>query len=136
MGTGLKYQPVTGLVLIPPYLVEQVPGLDAERFFLLEPLIVGNPMTILGVFVAEGAKIVGFLWATVNPLDKLLHVNALSLDEAYRDKGIKKEVHGICMRVVRTWKLDGITLETTQPEFYEKLGFKAVRTVMEDRENG
>jgi GNAT superfamily N-acetyltransferase len=123
-GTGLKFVRVSDVRLIPARLVEQVQDRrwDAERFYALAPVIAASPYMVLGVFADAGFGVQGFLWATVDPLEKALHVNVLSVDKKYQGRGVLHEARGILEKLKKSVDADKITWTTTRPAAFARLG--------------
>ncbi|MBI9073778.1 MAG: GNAT family N-acetyltransferase [Desulfatibacillum sp.] len=137
-GTGLRYIPVSDFSLVPRRLVEQVKPRQCspERLFRLGPMICRNPFNLLGVFAPMDpaspafGQIMGFLWATINPLDQKIHVHMLSVDKEFQGKGIVEEAKNILEKIRSRQKLSGIVFRTTRPRALEKVGFKRSETIL------
>jgi hypothetical protein len=124
-GTGLKYESINDVRLIPRYLLEQIKPktFDPDRFYTLGPAITKNPLLSLGVFTKDDF-VKGFMWAAINPLTEQLLVHVLSIDKEYQSKGVLGEVRGILKRIVKQRNLKGATFGTRAPRAFEKFGYK------------
>ena len=135
-GTGLKFTRVRDFGLIPRRLIEEVKPreCDPEAIYAWGPSICADPRTILGVFADREALVRGFLWATLNPLDRRIHVQILSVDEEFRGRGIVREAKGILDRVKGETGAVGLTFRTQRPELFTGLGFIRSETlIMEEK---
>jgi ribosomal protein S18 acetylase RimI-like enzyme len=132
MGTGLKYIPITDFHLIPPRLLEQVKpkNFDTEMIYAFSQHITSSPFNILGVFVDKDKIIRGFLWASINPLDKRLHAYILSVDPEYQNKGVGEEATNILKKLKEKYDLVCIEVKTTRPKALEKLGYKRSKQIV------
>ncbi|ACL05665.1 GNAT family N-acetyltransferase [Desulfatibacillum aliphaticivorans] len=137
-GTGLRYIPVPDFSLVPRRLIEQVKPRQCspDQLYSLGPMICKNPFNLLGVFAPmdQGSpafgQIKGFLWASINPLDRKIHVHILSVDPEYQGKGIIEEAGNILEKIRARQKLKGIVFKTTRPKAMEKMGFKRSETIL------
>jgi hypothetical protein len=133
-GTGLKWVPISGdlLSLVPKYLIEQIEPRkwDVDRFYKLAPVLTASPFNLMGVFVDKANKVKGFMWATANPLDEMLHVHFLTVDQEYQKHGIIGEAKGILSKVKDKSKAKGLLFSTVFPEKFEKYGFKKSDSIM------
>jgi N-acetylglutamate synthase-like GNAT family acetyltransferase len=133
MGTNLKYIPVEDILLVPDELLEEIEGFDAYAIKRYSDAIASNPYSNLGVFVdreADGNTVKGFLWSTYNPIEKVLHVHALSVDEAYRGKGIVGEARNLLDKERLKRGATKLRFSTKQPEIFERWGFKRTDIVV------
>jgi hypothetical protein len=73
--------------MIPRRYIEQVKdrGWTTDRFFEIAPILLSNPMNVMGVFVDSENQIKGFLWVNINLLTEYLNVITLSIDREYQD---------------------------------------------------
>ncbi len=131
-GTGLKFLRIGDFSLIPRHLLEAVEpkDCDTDAVYAWGPAIASDPATILGVFVDADLSVKGFLWATRNPLDRKIHVQMLSVDNAYRGRGIVRETRGILDRIRKEEGGGKITFRTTRPEIFAGRGFARSRCVI------
>ena len=97
MGTNLKFVKVNSIDCIPKYLFEQAKPLDfdIDRLYSWAPVLLNNPMNIIGGFLDKEENIKGVMIVSYNPIPNKLHVHCLSIDKEYYNKGIMKEVKGI-----------------------------------------
>lgn len=138
-GTGLKFLRIYDFGLVPRHLVEQVEpkDCDPDALYALSSAICADPRTILGVFADREAIVQGFLWATLNPLDRRIHVQMLSVDENFQGRGIVREARGILEKVKRETGALGMIFRTVRPELFEGLGFVRSETIiMEEKQDG
>lgn len=138
-GTGLRFTRIRDFGLIPRRLVEQVEPreCDPDALCAWGPSICADPRTLLGVFADAKDLVRGFLWATVNPLDRRIHVQMLSVDEEFRGRGIVREAKGILDRVKSETGAVGLVFRTTRPELFTGLGFIPSETlIMEEKQDG
>jgi GNAT superfamily N-acetyltransferase len=128
-GTGLKWIQITDLHLIPRELVEMLDGrpYDIDDFYRSGPIICGNPLSIVGVFANENSLVKGYMWASINPLEKAVMCHALVVDPKYRKKGIVREAVGILNKIRERIGIERpICFLTRTPELFERAG--AVRS--------
>ena len=125
-GTGLKWIPINDFNLIPRSLIEQVEPLDfdVDDLYKIGPLIVQNPLTMLGVFTDKKPLIKGYMWAAINPLTRMINVQHLCVDEDCRGMGIIGEAWNLLKKIQEKHGLKGITFSTATPEKFERWGFK------------
>lgn len=138
-GTGLKFTRIKDFGLVPRRLVEDVKpkDCDPDALYAWGPAICADPRTLLGVFADRESLVRGFLWATVNPLDRRIHVQMLSVDREFRGRGIVKEAKGILDRVKSETGAVGLVFRTVRPELFTGLGFIRSETViMEEKQDG
>lgn len=137
-GSGLKYTPINDFLLIPRPLVEQIkPKLpDVDRFYnVLRAISSGQAfwaMNYLGVFADHEHVIKGFMWLTLNPITGVLHMNMLSVDKAYQNRGILGEAKNLAQKLMKEVHADKLTISTRAPRVFTKYGLKpSAMTMME-----
>lgn len=116
--------------LIPRYLMEQVKGSDAEIDRILQYNFAKDPLTLLYALADDQNKIKGFLWADIDVLEGVVHVNALSVDKDYQDGKPALEAVRFLQNLIKDSKLKKkITFATTRPKAFERMGFKRTKLV-------
>ncbi len=129
-GSGLRYTPINDFSLLPRPLVEQIkPKLpDVDRFYnVLRALSSGQSfwaVNYLGVFADHEHVIKGFMWLTLNPITYVLHINMLSVDNAYQNKGILGEAKNLAQKLMKEVHAEKLTISTRAPRVFAKYGLK------------
>lgn len=133
---------------IPKYLVEQIKHRDwsVEDFYkyqqtncLIEdeagPSL--NPFYHLYVLVNEENVTKGFLWFTVEPLTKDIHIQNYSVDKEYWGKGRAVEKLSNHIKFIRKKaNLNKVYWITNYPKHSEKHGFKRSKSVLMEYSEG
>lgn len=130
----LKFMKLLVPRLIPKHLIEQVKGkpYSPDDFYksIEEDIESDNPYSIIYVLVNPENDIVGYAWVLINPLEHCLYVNTISIDKQYWGKGevIHKFIKFLHKKIEHT-DIKQVIWMTTNPKFYEKLGFRRCRDV-------
>ena len=120
--------------LIPEYLILQVKGrtFTPEQFYqyIEECVDTSNPFSLVYAIVDPEKTIVGYFWIEINALDGTLFLSTYSIDKKYWHQGeaIHKAIEFLKGQLSRL-KVTEVIWMTTNPRFYEKLGFKRSRNV-------
>lgn len=133
---------------IPRYLMEQIKDRDWTvedyiKYHEINCLIAGesgptlNPFSHLYVLVNEENITKGFLWFTIEPLTKDIHIQNYSMDKKYWGKGKAVEIltdHIKCIK--KKAHLNKVFWITNYPKHSQKYGFKPSKsTLMEYSED-
>lgn len=131
--------------LVPREYIEQLRDKDwtTDRFFVILPFLMANPLNVIGVFVDAENITKGFLWVCINPLAERLEVVILSIDKEYMNTGAIEYAYELVkampenVLIKKQLKATGINLKdkifiaTKRPKTYEKkYGWKRSKTVV------
>lgn len=132
--------------VIPIYLVEQIKDRDfeVEDFYKFQSLncqiqsdkgLMLNPFNHLYALANKENKVVGFLWAVIEPLGKDLIVNTYSVDKDYWNGSqcMKKAIDHV-KELLKKLQLRKVFWITNYPKHSERYGFKRSRCVMMEYE--
>ena len=120
--------------LIPEHLILQVKGrtFTAEQFYIyIEDCIESeNPYSLIYAIVNPEKAIVGYFWIEINALDGTMFLSTYSIDKKYWNQGeaFKRAIEFLKTIIPRLGVTEVIWM-TTNPRFYEKLGFKRSKNV-------
>jgi len=116
----LKPIRIFDLRLIPMYLMKQVKPRDINFNTLLmaNKVITENPATLLYVYVTTNHQIKGWLWATMNVLNREILVHILSVDKEYQNTNILPTVREQLLELKATFKAKSVTFVTTRPDAF------------------
>ena len=117
--------------LIPAYLFTQFREIkyDPKDLYFWGSAAANNPLTLLYVAVNEKHKIKGFLWATLDVLERIVHVKALSIDKDYQEgdittkavKVLEDEIEAANARSNEKTQIKKIIkFHTTRPKAFQK----------------
>jgi len=132
-GTCLRFVKVKDIHLIPRYLFEQVKPRDfnIDKLYEWAPILLANPMNLLGAFIDRSETIRGVMWSDFNPITEKITVHILSVDKEYFGSGILKEADGIVCKFKKKLNAKGILVTTTRSKALEKIGYTKTQTLME-----
>jgi len=126
---------------IPRYLIEQLnePDWDIDMLYDKGHILINNindptqPTSCLfAIHSNHNRACIGFLWITIDIVDKWIHVIALSVDKAFQNIGIIPFVLRYLRLLQRAFGLRGIRIATLRPKAFERYGFKrSVHILME-----
>lgn len=136
MGTNLKWVGVKDINQIPRYLFEQVKPMeyDVDRLYEWAPVLLKNPMNIIGGFLDKSGTIKGVMWVSFNPITNKIQVHIVSIDKSYFGKGIMKEVNGLLNKFKKKLGADKIVGITSRPRAIQKLmGFQRSDVIVVER---
>ena len=135
MGTCLKFVRVNDINLIPRYLFEQVKPLDfdIDELYKWAPVLMNNPMNVIGAFVDKFETVKGVMLCSYNPINRTITVNMLSVDPEYFGMGIVKEADGIVNKFKKKLGAQRIVIVTTRPMAIARAGYKVASTVMMEK---
>lgn len=134
MGTALKFVRVRTIDQIPRHLFEQVKPreFDIDRLYEFAPVLLKNPLNLMGAFVTKEGEIKGVMWATFNVIANSIMVNVLSIAKEYFGRGIVREANGILRKQQKVLGATRVVFTTTRPRAFERFGYrKSKRVVME-----
>jgi hypothetical protein len=122
-GTALKFVKLKTVSQIPRYLLEQVKPLefDIDRFYDWAPLLIDNPLNLMGGFIDQDQEIKGIMWVSYNPMTNKLTVQVLSIDKKYYGMGIMNEIKGILNKLRKNVNAEKIDSLTTRGKALAKL---------------
>lgn len=135
-GTQLKFVKVEDINVVPRYLFEQVkPDVyDVEKLYEWAPVLLNNPMNLMGVFVDKKESVKGVMWCTFNPITDTINVNTLSIDRSYWGMGIIDEANGILDKFKKKLGASKIACVTSRPNaLISKGGFNTSNLVLLER---
>lgn len=139
---SLKWVRIFTPAHIPKYLVEQVRDRDfsVEDFYKYQETasIIKNkegfslnPLNHLYVLVNDENIVKGFLWFTINPLSKDIHLNTFSIDKEYWYKGKAVEkVADFIKDIKNKANLNKIFWITNYEKHSRRHGFKRSRSIL------
>lgn len=130
----LKFMRLLLPKLIPVHLIEQVKGRNYTPQKLLEHLqdCADNedPYNLIFALINHEKDIVGYMWIIINPLDNSAFVNTISVDKIYWNRGeAMKLAIEFVKDLTKRMKFTSTTWMSTNPRFYERIGFKRSRDV-------
>lgn len=100
-----------------------------------------NPLNLLFVLADKDKRVMGFIWAIVDPLNKFLCINNFSIDRRYWGKG--KAIALLkdwAIEIQKGAKLKKIIWISKHTKYHNEHGFKESRSVLyeyvEEKEDG
>ena len=129
---GLRWVRSKTFFDVPVHLFQKIKGMNlrVDRLFMFDT-VAQSPLCLLFLLKDRANTTKGFLWAMVNPVENVLHVNAIAVENELYNKGILQEALEILLKIKNLLQLDKITWETTRPRAFEKiLGAKRSKRVM------
>ena len=129
---GLYWVRAKSFYEVPVHLIQKVKGVNirVDRLYMFDA-VAQNPLCLLFLLKDKDNTVKGFLWAMVNPIENVIHGNALSVEPEIYGKGIVNEAVRILTRIKELLGLDKVTWETTRPKAFEKIvGAKRSKRVL------
>jgi N-acetylglutamate synthase-like GNAT family acetyltransferase len=120
--------------LIPVHLIQQVKGraFSIEDFYQFNEEWVEdeNPYSLIYALIDPDREIVGYLWVVKNTLENSLFINTFSVEKRYWNRGeaVKKAIDFL-HELIKVMKIKSVLWMTTNPRFFQKLGFRRSRDV-------
>jgi hypothetical protein len=133
-GTCLKFVRVSDINLIPRHLFEKVKPMDfdVDELYKWAPVLLSNPLNILGAFLDKGEQVRGTMMCSYNPINKTISVYMLSVENQYYGRGILREADGIVHKMKKQMGAKKISIVTSRPRALEKIGYnRSCVTMME-----
>ena len=135
MGTNLKFVKVLDINAVPKYLFEQVKpkDFDVDALYEWAPILLDNPLNLVGAFINAENAVKGVLWGSYNPVNNTIVVHVLSIDKEYYGRGILNEADGITKKWKRKMGAKRVSIITTRPRAMERIGYKKSAAVMMEK---
>jgi|TARA_R100000501_G_C2622234_1_gene115450 hypothetical protein len=140
----LKFQRIIDFNLIPKKYFKQLgcyePD-DITRIYQFGMLFTKSPTTLLFVAIDEGKVVKGFLWASVDIVDRTLYIRAYSLDKEYQQTGrenLEKARNALHEAIKGSIVKKKVTWLTEKPAAFIRYGGKKSKFTLiefEDEEN-
>lgn len=139
---NLRWVRIFTPVHIPKYLIEQIKDRNWEveeyiKYHEINCLIHGesdpklNPFSHLYALVNTENITKGFLWFTVEPLTKDIHIQNYSIDKEYWGKGKAVELLADHIKFIRKKaRLNKVFWITNYPKHSQKCGFKQSKSIL------
>jgi hypothetical protein len=119
--------------LIPAYLFNQFKDLkcDPKDLYFWGKAAAEQPLTLLYVAINDKHKIKGFMWASLDVLEKCVHIKAMTIDKDYQGGNILKKAYGKIKEEIDSFNKratpeqqinNKIKFHTTRPNAFEKQG--------------
>lgn len=134
MSDNLSYLPVNDFVLVPDEIMEMLEESYGVKAYLLKKYnneIFEDKTNHLFVIKDDKFNIKGFVFTTINLLEKILSVVYIVIDEDLKESEYPKIAQYLA-DTAKVWKLKGVRWACENPELLEGAGFeKSERTLME-----